>query len=103
MTSDTNDPPAADPSHERTYGNLFPLSQHVVQVNQIGVSFAALRSLFPERVLFSRLNGIFWAWEQGHETLPSYMKVSVSHHPPTGGFNGQRNRVVLYDYDNYTY
>lgn len=102
MTSGTNDPPAADPSHERSfYDSLFPASRVVVQVNQIGVSFAALRSLFPERVLLSRLDDIFRAWELGHETLPAHLKVSVAN-PPTGGFNGQ-NRVVLYDYDNYKY
>lgn len=103
MTSGTNDPPAAEPSHERTiYDSLFPASRVFVQVNQTGVSFAALRSLFfPERVLLSRIDEIFRAWEQDHETLPAHLEVSLAN-PPTGGFNDQ-NRVVLYNYDNYTY
>jgi hypothetical protein len=79
MTSDTHDPPAV-----------------VVQVNQIGVNFEVLRALFPERVLLNRLDGIFQAWKQGHETLPAHLKVSVTN-PPTGGFIGQI-RVVLHYY-----
>jgi len=102
MTSGTNDPPAAEPSSERIfYDSLFPASRVVVQVNQIGVSFGALCSLFPERVLLNRLDGIFLAWKQGHDTLPAHLKVSVTN-PPAGGFIGQ-SRVVLYDYDNYKY
>ena len=105
MTTDTtnndNDPPAAESSSERRfYDSLFPASRVVVQVNQIGVNFEALRSLFPERVLLNRLDGIFQAWEQGHATLPDHLKVSVTN-LPNGGVGP--NRVVLYDYDNYTY
>ncbi len=103
MTIDTsaNDPPAADGSSERIfYDSLFPASRVVVQVNQIGVNFEALRSIFPERVLLNRLDGIFQAWKQGHETLPAHLKVSVTN-LPTGGVG--QNRVVLYDYDSYKY
>ena len=83
------------------YDSLFPANRVVVQVNKIGLSFEALRSLFPERVLLKRLDEIFLAWKRGHDTLPAPLKVSIAN-PPAGGFNGQ-SRVVLYDYDNYKY
>jgi hypothetical protein len=53
MTTGTHDPPAADPSNERIFYARFPASR------VIGVNFEALRSLFPERVLLNRLDGIF--------------------------------------------
>jgi hypothetical protein len=88
MTTGTHDPPAADPSNERIFG---------VNLKRSALSL----SLFPKRVLLNRLDGIFQAWKQGHETLPAHLKVSVAN-PPTGGFIGQ-SRVVLYDCDSYKY
>lgn len=103
MTLNDSDQPEDDPSDERIlYNHLFPAHQVVVQVNQTGFTFEALRRLLPaDRVLLNRLDGIFRAWEQGHGSLPSHLKVSITN-PPTGGFVGP-SRVVLYDYDNYKY
>ena len=45
---------------------------------------------------------IFLARQQGHDTLASHLKVSVTNPPAGGGFIGS-SRIVLYDYNNYTY
>ena len=73
--------------------SAFPPSPVVVPVDQDGMSFEQLCFLIPERVLLDRLDGIFVAWKQSHDTLPDHMKVSVTNLVP--GWS-----MLDYDYDN---
>jgi hypothetical protein len=80
------------------YDGLFPVKGVTVQVRRVGLSFSDLATLFPDRVLLSRLDDIFRAWQsRSHDGLPSDKKVSMAY-PAV-----DTTCRILYDYDKNTY
>ena len=76
---------------------LFPAPGILVQLRNLGVSFSELKAMFPERVRLARLDDIFVAWKESHDSLPSSHQVTMTY--PAAGTNCR----ILYDFDNYTY
>jgi len=79
------------------YNAIFPMPQKAVPMGAAGPSFEDLKEIFPDRVLLARLDDIFSAWKDSHDSLPSYEQVSMAY--PVAGTKAR----ILYDYDNYTY
>jgi hypothetical protein len=94
MPENHNPEASAEP---QLYDGLFPVEGVALQVRHVGLSFSDLKTLFPDRVLLTRLDDIFRAWQISHDSLPPLKKVSMAY-PAVG-----TKKRILYDYDNSTY